>query len=54
MRVTLVQQAYALLWRDRDSCMQVIEARKLLLSTLTKDEQREALDWAKKIKEADL
>lgn len=43
--MTPVQQAYGLLWRDVSVSPLVHRARKVLLETLTKDEQREAIEW---------
>ncbi len=44
--ITPIQRAYALLWRDMGpKTYWVREARSMLLSTLTKDEQREAIAW---------
>jgi hypothetical protein len=39
------QMAYGLLWRDHSPSPLVHRARKVLLETLTKDEQREAIEW---------
>lgn len=40
------QRAYALLWRDMGpKSREVKEARALLLAGLTKDEQRDAIEW---------
>jgi hypothetical protein len=43
--LTAAQQAYGLLWRDMTASPLVHRARKLLLETLTKAEQREAIEW---------
>lgn len=43
--LTATQQAYGLLWRDNTPSPLVHRARKLLLETLSKDEQREAVEW---------
>jgi hypothetical protein len=41
-----IQHAYALLWRDMGpKSQEVREARAVLLASLTKDEQREAISW---------
>jgi hypothetical protein len=37
--------AYGLLWRDHTASPLIHRARKLLLGTLTKAEQREAIEW---------
>lgn len=40
------QRAYALLWRDMGpKSKEVREARGVLLAALTKEEQREAIEW---------
>lgn len=44
--MTPAQQAYGLLWHDTTASPLVHRARKLLLASLTKDEQREAIEWA--------
>lgn len=44
--ISTAQKAYALLWRDMGpKSPEVKEARAVLLSALTKDEQREAIGW---------
>ena len=44
--ISASQRAYALLWRDMGpKSQEVREARAVLLASLTKDEQREAIAW---------
>lgn len=43
--LTPVQVAYALLWRSPTDCALAHRARRELLNSLTKDEQREATAW---------
>ena len=44
--ISPTQRAYALLWRDLGpKSQEVREARAVLLASLTKDEQREAIGW---------
>ena len=44
--LTPPQQAYALLWRDMGpKSPEVREARGVLLAAITKEEQREAIQW---------
>lgn len=43
--ITPKQKAYALLWRSMSPDQYVQRARKELLSSMTKDEQRDAIGW---------
>lgn len=44
-RLTAVQRAYALLWRCKSDDRFVNQARRELLETMTRDDQREAVNW---------
>lgn len=46
--LTVVQKAYALLWQEISDRPRVHEARRLLLASMTKDEQRDAITWVKR------
>lgn len=43
--ITPTQKAYALLWRSMSPDQYVQRARKELLASMTKDEQRDAIGW---------
>lgn len=43
--ITPAQKAYALLWRSTSTDRVVHKARKLLLESLTHEQQREAIAW---------
>lgn len=44
--ISPTQRAYALLWRDMGpKSQEVREARAVLLASLTRDEQRDAIAW---------
>lgn len=45
--MTPAQKAYALLWQEISDRPRIHEARRILLATLTKDEQRAAITWVK-------
>ena len=45
--LTPIQKAYGLLWQEICDRPRVHQARRILLATLTKDEQRDAIAWAK-------
>ena len=47
--LTPLQKAYALLWRDifDQPPLRAREARLILLATMSKDEQRDAITWVK-------
>ncbi len=45
--MTPIQKAYGLLWQEICDRPRVHQARRILLATLTKDEQRDAITWAK-------
>jgi hypothetical protein len=44
-RLTAAQRAYALLWRSKSDDRLVNQARRELLETMTREEQREAVTW---------
>ena len=45
--MTPIQKAYGLLWQEISDRPRVHQARRILLAALTKDEQRDAITWAK-------
>ena len=45
--LTPIQKAYGLLWQEISDRPRVHEARKILLETMTRAEQSEAIAWAK-------
>ncbi len=45
--LTPIQRAYGLLWQEISDRPRVHEARRVLLATMTKAEQREAIAWVK-------
>lgn len=47
--LTPIQKAYGLLWQEISDRTRVHDARRILLATMTKDEQRDAITWAKQV-----
>jgi hypothetical protein len=45
--ITPVQKAYGLLWQEISDRPRIHEARRTLLASMTKDEQRDAIAWVK-------
>jgi hypothetical protein len=45
--LTPIQKAYGLLWQEICDRPRVHEARRILLASMTKDEQRAAIAWVK-------
>lgn len=45
--LTPQQKAYALLWQEITDRPRIHEARRILLASMTKDEQRDAIAWVK-------
>lgn len=45
--MTPIQKAYGLLWQEISDRPRVHEARRILLASMTKDEQRDAIAWVK-------
>ena len=45
--LTPTQKAYALLWQEISDRPRIHEARRILLSSMSKDEQRDAITWVK-------
>lgn len=45
--MTPTQKAYGLLWQEISDRPRIHEARRILLATMTKGEQRDAITWAK-------
>lgn len=47
--LTPAQKAYGLLWQEISDRPRVHEARRLLLASMTKNEQRDAIAWVKQL-----
>ena len=47
MDLTPTQKAYGLLWQEISDRPRVHQARRILLASMTKDEQRAAIAWVK-------
>ncbi len=45
--MTPIQKAYGLLWQEISDRPRIHEARRILLASMTKDEQRDAIAWVK-------
>lgn len=45
--LTPIQKAYALLWQEITERPRLHEARRILLASMSKDEQRAAITWVK-------
>ncbi|HJU06470.1 MAG TPA: hypothetical protein VJ692_15085 [Nitrospiraceae bacterium] len=45
--LTAAQKAYGLLWQEISDRPRIHEARRTLLASMTKDEQRDAIAWVK-------
>jgi hypothetical protein len=45
--LTPTQKAYGLLWQEISDRPRVHQARRILLASMTKDEQRAAITWVK-------
>jgi len=45
--ITSLQKAYGLLWQEISDRPRIHEARRILLATMSKDEQRAAIVWVK-------
>lgn len=46
--LTPIQKAYGLLWQEISDRPRIHEARRILLASMTKDEQRDAITWIKR------
>jgi hypothetical protein len=45
--LTPIQKAYGLLWQEISDRPRIHQARRVLLASMTKNEQREAITWVK-------